>query len=255
MEVHAHTHPSAGPETRKKWTHYFWEFLMLFLAVFCGFLAEYQLEHTIEHQREKQYALRLYDDIRQDTIIIRGAIADNDFVTSRMDTFRVMVETNKIESVPAGSWYYYGRFGTRFFRTSLQDATMEQLKSSGGLRYFKNNDVVDAIARYDHACRDMQTLLSLQNLTYNEIVSARDRLFNSFYIDEVMKADISQQKVDSFKQKNFPLLSNRKEDFIQYANLCQLRAHNNKGLKNLEEVAYRKAVVLLEQLKKVYRLK
>ena len=35
MEVHSHTH-----SPRKKWTHYFWEFLMLFLAVFCGFLAE-----------------------------------------------------------------------------------------------------------------------------------------------------------------------------------------------------------------------
>ncbi len=50
MEVHHHPHTS-----RKKWTHYFWEFLMLFLAVFCGFLAEYQLEHKIEKDREKQF--------------------------------------------------------------------------------------------------------------------------------------------------------------------------------------------------------
>ena len=49
MEVHAHTH-----SPRKKWTHYFWEFLMLFLAVFCGFLAEYQLEHKIEKDRIKK---------------------------------------------------------------------------------------------------------------------------------------------------------------------------------------------------------
>ena len=28
MEVHAHTHTE-----RKQWTHYLWEFLMLFLAV------------------------------------------------------------------------------------------------------------------------------------------------------------------------------------------------------------------------------
>ncbi len=55
MEVHAHTHTA-----RKKWTHYFWEFLMLFLAVFCGFLAEYQLEHKIEKDREKQYIYSLY---------------------------------------------------------------------------------------------------------------------------------------------------------------------------------------------------
>ena len=48
MEVHHHSHTA-----RKKWTHYFWEFLMLFLAVCCGFLAENQREHYIEHKREK----------------------------------------------------------------------------------------------------------------------------------------------------------------------------------------------------------
>jgi len=39
MEVHAQTQTP-----RKKWIHYFCEFLMLFLAVFCGFLAEYKLK-------------------------------------------------------------------------------------------------------------------------------------------------------------------------------------------------------------------
>jgi hypothetical protein len=43
MEVHAHTHTQ-----RKKWSHYLWEFLMLFLAVFCGFLAENIREHGVE---------------------------------------------------------------------------------------------------------------------------------------------------------------------------------------------------------------
>ena len=47
MEVHAHSH-TAG----KKWTHYFWDFLMLFLAVFCGFLAENIREHSVEKHRE-----------------------------------------------------------------------------------------------------------------------------------------------------------------------------------------------------------
>jgi len=28
MEVHAHTHPASGG-TRKKWTHYLWEFFVL----------------------------------------------------------------------------------------------------------------------------------------------------------------------------------------------------------------------------------
>ena len=57
MEVHHHSHTQ-----RKKWTHYFWEFLMLFLAVFCGFLAEYKLEHVIEQKREKQFIKSLIED-------------------------------------------------------------------------------------------------------------------------------------------------------------------------------------------------
>jgi hypothetical protein len=63
MEVHSHTHTA-----RKKWTHYLWEFLMLFLAVFCGFLAEYKLEHVIEHQREKEYANALYEELLADSV-------------------------------------------------------------------------------------------------------------------------------------------------------------------------------------------
>src|SRR6187431_3838276 len=65
MEVHAHSHTE-----RKKWTHYLWEFLMLFLAVFCGFLAENQREHYIEHQREKQYMRSLLEDLQTDTATI-----------------------------------------------------------------------------------------------------------------------------------------------------------------------------------------
>jgi hypothetical protein len=51
MEVHHHAHTA-----RKKWTHYFWEFLMLFLAVFCGFMAENIREHKIEQHRAKEFA-------------------------------------------------------------------------------------------------------------------------------------------------------------------------------------------------------
>src|SRR5260221_7369494 len=66
MEVHSHTHTE-----RKKWTHYFWEFLMLFLAVFAGFLAENFREHQVEKQRGKQYIQSLYEDLKTDTTRLR----------------------------------------------------------------------------------------------------------------------------------------------------------------------------------------
>src|SRR5215204_6589542 len=69
MEVHAHTHTP-----RKKWTHYFWEFLMLFLAVFCGFLAENWREHYIEHKRSQGLSISLKKDLTRDTTVLRGII-------------------------------------------------------------------------------------------------------------------------------------------------------------------------------------
>ena len=59
MEVHAHTHTP-----RKKWTHYLWEFLMLFLAVFAGFLAENQREHIVEKRRAHQFLQSMLLDVQ-----------------------------------------------------------------------------------------------------------------------------------------------------------------------------------------------
>ena len=59
MEVHAHSHTA-----RKKWTHYLWEFIMLFLAVFCGFLAELQLEHKIEKNSEIDYMKGIVENLK-----------------------------------------------------------------------------------------------------------------------------------------------------------------------------------------------
>jgi hypothetical protein len=69
MEVHAHSHTP-----RKKWTHYLWEFIMLFLAVFCGFLAENQREHMVEHRREKEYMVSLVDDLKNDSAFLALSI-------------------------------------------------------------------------------------------------------------------------------------------------------------------------------------
>src|SRR3977135_1144877 len=102
MEVHAHTH-----SPRKKWTHYFWEFLMLFLAVFCGFLAENQREHMIEHQRAKVYAATLYQELMKDTAGINKTILDIKISTGKLDSF-CLLSTEKINrNVTGGMLYYY----------------------------------------------------------------------------------------------------------------------------------------------------
>ncbi len=250
MEVHHHAHTA-----RKKWTHYFWEFLMLFLAVFCGFLAEYQLEHKIERDRGKQYAKTLYDDIKIDTATLQLAIRTNEFITNRIDTFRFLVQHQPIQSIPSGTWYYFGRFGTRDIELTFQDATIEQLIKSGGLRYFKSFRVNNAIARYDKACKDLRYWMAAQTIFSNELLSQRNRIYNSYYLDAIMDITISDSKIDSFKRSSFPLLSTKKDDFIQYANTCQVRSSNYKFLQGKNKDVLKKGEELLALLKKEYHLK
>ena len=145
MEVHAHSHTP-----RKKWTHYFWEFLMLFLAVFCGFLAEYKLEHIIEQKREKQFIKAFIEDLKLDTIGMRMSSELNQRNIQGMDTLTRMIWDSSITKKNAKRLYdlkfkYTGAFSRVIFSRS----TLTQLKNSGNLRLIRNMTITDDILKYD----------------------------------------------------------------------------------------------------------
>src|SRR5436190_21631768 len=97
MEVHAHTHTE-----RKKWIHYFWEFLMLFLAVTLGFLVENQREHMVEHNRAKDYAAALIRDLRSDTTNINQYSGYCTLFIATMDSLINMAIKKKINPATSG---------------------------------------------------------------------------------------------------------------------------------------------------------
>jgi hypothetical protein len=138
MEVHQHAHTS-----RKKWTHYFWEFLMLFLAVFCGFLAEYQLEHKIERDRARELAESFYNELKADSAAIQEVMnrrAKKDKALSYLrNYFRDSSVNNCSKTFAVNFSFGYIMHSPTVFEP--RDAILEQLKSSGSLRYFKNKDL------------------------------------------------------------------------------------------------------------------
>ncbi|HSU29251.1 MAG TPA: hypothetical protein VLJ68_12780 [Chitinophagaceae bacterium] len=135
MEVHSHTHTA-----RKKWTHYFWEFLMLFLAVFCGFLAENQREHMVEHKREKQYAKELYAEFFADSIAIANKIKLRLDKERDMDYLFSYFRDSSLTSLPRKFYPAYTTvlYLVNTFSFEPKDGILSQLKSSGSLRYFNN---------------------------------------------------------------------------------------------------------------------
>ena len=148
MEVHAHTHTP-----RKKWTHYFWEFLMLFLAVFCGFLAEYQLEHKIERDRGMQYIRSFYNDLKTDTAEFAKLIVTYE---NKMNAFS---KRNECYDSLSGSIRSFNPCIVELIRKCSgfpdfvnADQTLLQLKNAGGLRLLRQADA-DSILDYDKQVR------------------------------------------------------------------------------------------------------
>src|SRR5262245_30384909 len=137
MEVHHHTSQSAGSHqsaVRKKWSHYFWEFFMLFLAVSAGFLVENQREHYVEHQRAKIYAANLCQELENDTVDLIDNIDKIKLVTSKLDTFCLLISGQLQIKQTNAMLYYYSRYTTWISLFASNNTTIEELKGSGNLR-------------------------------------------------------------------------------------------------------------------------
>lgn len=157
MEVHAHTHTD-----RKKWTHYLWEFIMLFLAVTLGFFVENQREHLIEHKREKQYILTLIEDLRSDTAQLAISI-DGRWQKEEMIDSLILVINFSDFSKQGSNIYYWCYNVLRPSRFFPNDRTIQQLKNAGNMRLIRNLPVSDSIMAYDQQTKRLMEIISEEN--------------------------------------------------------------------------------------------
>ena len=156
MEVHAHTHTP-----RKKWAHYFWEFLMLFLAVFCGFLAENQREHYVEGKREKQYMQSMVEDLKADTASFENNIDWCERTIRRSDSLMAllnMADKNK----GATEIYYFLLWLTRSDFFNVDDRTIVQLRNAGGMRLISRKTISNNIIKYYNKVERVEILYEAQ---------------------------------------------------------------------------------------------
>jgi len=236
MEVHHH--PDLHHK-KKKWKEYLLEFLMIFLAVTLGFIAENIRESISEHERAKVFAASMLKDLEADTSQLKPYRTYFDYAASNVDTLMQLLSSHNLKDIPTGKLYWYGLWGGahRFFVPN--DATFQQMKSSGSLRYFDKTVAYD-VANYDRLCRMMQTIDASLNSIYGEVRKSRALIFEFRYNDlanniaqinnvgRANKTSIDQKKIDSFMRSNPPLLSYDKTLFNQYVELVRSRfMHTN----------------------------
>jgi hypothetical protein len=143
MEVHHHSHSS-----RKKWSHYFWEFFMLFLAVFCGFLAENQREHFVEHQREKKFMRSLSYDLSQDTAELNRSIAEVKQARHLQDSVLLFLNQFRPQDYLPLRYKFLITWSLNRFSVVFNEVTAMQLKHAGNLRLIRNQQTIRKISDY-----------------------------------------------------------------------------------------------------------
>ena len=203
MEVHAHTHTE-----RKKWTHYLWEFLMLFLAVFCGFLAENWREQIVDHRREKEYIKSFLEDLKQDTAQLKMILKTFDKKLAFQDSL-LQELANPMVFKSSSRAHYFFEMGRHFPDYIYTDRTIQQLKNGGGMRLIRNKAVSNSIVDYDSKVKT----LAIAEAQMNDLVLTfgleKNKLFQNRLLDTLN---------NGFHDPPIPLLSQNKNDVEEFYN-------------------------------------
>ncbi|HKC36565.1 MAG TPA: hypothetical protein VKB95_10905 [Chitinophagaceae bacterium] len=222
MEVHAHSHTVPIAIGRKKWTHYLWEFLMLFLAVFCGFLAENIREHQIEHIRENKFMQALLADISEDTTEIMKSISTAVKTKQYEDSVIFYLYNNPpVDFLPLH--YLVIDFNAlQRLKVVFNEVTALQLKNAGNLRLIRKQDIIRKISLYWKEQENTQISLD-RYLTYrNRGREFAEKLFAFSESDLVEEELIKPLKAVKVIQAN-PVL------WAEYANIishCRITIKN-----------------------------
>jgi hypothetical protein len=248
MEVHHHAHTS-----RKKWTHYFWEFLMLFMAVTLGFFVENQREHYIEHQREKQFIRSLYNDIKRDTANMTRIIRARNIKEQMLDSISQMMNSPQPELLTKQVYPFAILIGrTLPYRFIPNDGTMQQLKNSGALRLIRNRDVVDSISKYDIGVRNIMGQYAVEENQIEHYRSAAAEIFDALQFEKMIdeNADIINPAPDNASLQPF----SKKELAVWNYRVYGLGGINKANRRDLKFLLH-EAGNLLNLLKEKYHLK
>ena len=143
MEVHHHPHAE-----KKGFKEYFLEFLMIFLAVTMGFFAENIRENIANREGEKQYMQSMIEDLKSDTSTLASNIYLKQSRIIMIDSLIYLLSSQDYKT-RLNEIYYYGRSISPPANFSPNDRTIQQLKSSGGLRLIRNVAVSNGIMAYD----------------------------------------------------------------------------------------------------------
>lgn len=149
---------------------------MLFLAVFLGFIAENIRENRVEQERGREYIHSIINDLKADTALLAINISHFSKLLIQQDS--VLVSFDKIDKGFNKTFFTNLRSFEGFPDFIYSDATIQQLKYSGGFRLIRNAKVVNSIMAYDSQIRRIMINENLLGDALTKLGDIRNEIFN-----------------------------------------------------------------------------
>ena len=244
MEVHQHQHTE-----RKKWTHYFWEFFMLFLAITAGFFVENLRELYIEKHREKQFIRSIAEDLRLDIHNMDSLIDARNRRMEMIDSLTLLLKTPNPDEY-GNEVYYYARWLTYSLMFINNDRTIQQLKNGGNLRLIRNQEVSNKIMDYDQQFRFVLVVHERENSILLDYIKSLRTLFDSGEFDRMLKKGTGFNKPTD----NPKLLSKEKAKLQELQGIIHFLKATNTYLLSWLNQQEKRAHTTLDIINKDYHL-
>ena len=255
MEVHHHPHVE-----KKNFKEYFLEFIMIFLAVSMGFFAENIRENYVEHKSAREYASLLIEDLATDTVELNSAAHVLNVIITAGDSLGNILR-NDTKTITGGKLYYYEYLSSLRWNLLSRDATLQQLKSSGALRYLGDTSLIRKIMNYEET---IQVIYLAQNRFEPQKIenwSLVQKVFDQSHFnsldslsDIAINLTVNDERAMRFMKNNYPLLNYDKDLWQQLRNWAYSSSRNYRVEIQIFNAARLQAIIAIAALKKEYHL-
>jgi hypothetical protein len=220
---------------------------MLFLAITLGFIVENRREHYVEHNRAKDFATLMYEDLKKDTAFFREGSEKFVMIEKQQDSLIVLLN-NKFENVSLYDLIKHWINGVWALNFSPHQATYEQMKNSGSLRYIKNIELINGMQGYYNS---LLPEISHYHNIHSELTENR--------IVPFLEDHINYQEADfltsTMKTSNPEFFDWNKKTAIKLYNMMALLKDQNRFLNVFYVKAGKDATELMRILKVEYHLR
>lgn len=258
MEVHHHPHVE-----KKSFKEYFFEGLMIFLAVTLGFIAENIRENISENHKAKELAESLYQEVYADSVEIQNKISVRIRKEKELDYFIGFVRDSSFTNV-SDRFYRSFTLSTLVVSATLfepSDGMLNQLRNSGSLRYFKNNEIQAEIGQLSVSITKIRTRMEVESSFGQDYIRPLIMKFYDFRWNEEITKHGSLLIADAVETQPEPAHKgeimnvkdfNRHEaENIAYYQRLLLKSTRLTQFKLYVEISHK----LLQSLRKEYYLK